>query len=123
MLYSAAQVLIIKKCVRKGLTGEQIALLSDPSFTPEQMREIYYAWRDNISIEDVKMLAKPELALWQMQLIHTGIIRGIPYKEIVPLINPDKLSQEVAYIHSDEIALRKWRIENYEHKKQEIPGT
>lgn len=66
---SIAQKRVVKRGLESGLTKTQVALYSNPEFTPEQMDEIRLALLQGLNHSEIYVFADPRVSADEMRRI------------------------------------------------------
>jgi hypothetical protein len=87
--FSDAQLAVINLFRANGATDEQMGVICNKAFAPEQMQEIRWGFELNhLVIADVLKYAKDVFKAKQMASIRKGLATGLSNEEITLLANP-----------------------------------
>ena len=76
------QMFEICRGFRDGLTIEEVKVYAKPEFNKQQMKEIRRGFERGLSMEQVKIFVKPEINAKQMEKIRLDFQEGLTIEEV-----------------------------------------
>ncbi len=87
--YTDAQLAVINLAKQNGATDEQLKVLCNSEFGPDEMQTIRFGYENHLTVPQVMMYADPRYNASQMNVIRRGLEIGLGLDEILLYADPD----------------------------------
>jgi hypothetical protein len=86
--YTDAQLAVINLAKQNGATEEQLKVLCNLAFAPDEMQAIRFGYENHLTVPQVMMYADPRYNASQMNVIRRGLELGLGLDEIQLFADP-----------------------------------
>lgn len=86
--YTDAQLAVINLAKQNGATDEQLKVLCNPAFAPDEIQAIRFGYENHLTVPQVMMYADPRYNASQMNVIRKGLEIGLGLDEIQLYADP-----------------------------------
>ena len=80
--YNERQAKIMERAVNSKMAPEQLDIIGQQNMEAAQMEQLYYSFKDGLSVNQVALFARLECEVWQMDMYRYGMGNGLPYDSI-----------------------------------------